>query len=104
MLPNSLKNTIVSLIKEKCGNCTIYLFGSYAYGNPAPASDLDIAVIMDRVESKTAKAIELWKSLRDVPLPKDIVVASKEEFDFYKYEAGSIFRTIAQKGVVIDDK
>jgi len=103
MIPQSVQKEIVSRIREKCGKCTIYLFGSYAYGNPSPGSDIDLAVIMKQVKSKIAKAAELWDSLRDVPLPKDIVVASQEEFDFYKNEAGSIFRTIAQKGIILDD-
>jgi uncharacterized protein len=102
MLPINLKNLIVSRITQLCGKCTIYLFGSYAYGNPTLSSDVDIAVIMDNVESNIAKAAELWDALRDIQLPKDIIVASKEEFDFYKLEAGSLFRTIAQKGIVIN--
>jgi len=104
MIPQSVQKEIVCRIKERCGKCTIYLFGSYAYGNPSPGSDIDLAVIIKQVKSKIAKAAELWDSLRDVPLPKDIVVASQEEFDFYKNEAGSIFRTIAQKGIILDDE
>jgi uncharacterized protein len=102
MLPNNIQNIIVSRITRLCGKCTIYLFGSYAYGNPSLSSDVDIAVIMDNVESNITKASELWDALRDVDLPKDIIVASKEEFDFYKIEAGSVFRTIAQKGIILN--
>jgi len=57
---------------------------------------------MDKVESNTAKAVELWEELKEIPLPKDIVVASQKEFDFYKTEPGSVFRTIAQKGVLLN--
>jgi len=102
MLPVTIKDILVSRITRLCGKCTIYLFGSYAYGNPTSSSDVDIAVIMDSVESNITKASELWDALRDVDLPKDIIVASKEEFDFYKIEAGSVFRTIAQKGIILN--
>jgi uncharacterized protein len=102
MLPIAIKDLIVSRITQVCGKCTIYLFGSYAYGNPSHSSDVDIAVIMESVESDIAKAAELWEALRDVQFPKDIIVASKEEFDFYKLEAGSLFRTIAQKGIILN--
>jgi predicted nucleotidyltransferase len=102
MLPVTIKDILVSRITRLCGKCTIYLFGSYAYGNPTCSSDVDIAVIMDSVESNITKASELWDALRDVDLPKDIIVASKEEFDFYKIEAGSVFRTIAQKGIILN--
>ena len=96
-----IRDAIVTRINRLCGACTIYLFGSYAYGNPTPGSDIDIAVIMEHVESNVAKASELWDGLSDMPMPKDIVVASRREFDFYRNEAGSLFRTIAQKGIVL---
>ena len=102
MLPVNIKDLIVSRVTQLCGKCTIYLFGSYAYGNPTISSDVDIVVIMDSVESNISKAAELWDALRDINLPKDIIVASKEEFDFYKMEAGSLFKTIAQKGIVLN--
>lgn len=102
MLPVTIKDILVSRITRLCGKCTIYLFGSYAYGNPTRSSDVDIAVIIDSADSSVSKASELWDALRDVNLPKDIIVASKEEFDFYKVEAGSVFRTIAQKGIILN--
>lgn len=92
---------IVSTVKRLCGECTVYLFGSYAAGTATAASDIDIAVVMDRVESKIAVAAELWKALSDIPYPKDIVVASREEFEFYRNEPGSVYRTIADKGTVL---
>jgi predicted nucleotidyltransferase len=101
MLTQKIKEQIVSRIVHFCGNCTVYLFGSYAYGNPTESSDVDIAVIMDQVESKVEQAAKLWNELKDIPFPKDIVVASQEEFEFYKNECGSIFKTIAEKGVIL---
>ena len=101
MITDSLKELIVSRILQLCGKCTIYLFGSYAYGNPMPSSDLDIAVIMDKVESRITKATQIWNALRVIDIPKDIVVVSRQEFDFYKNEAGSIFKTIDQKGIAL---
>jgi uncharacterized protein len=98
MLAYELKNLFVDRIAKLCGKCTIYLFGSYAYGDPSPARDIDIAVIMERSESSIAKSAELWEAFRDVPLTKDFIVASQKEFDFYKNEPGSIFKTIAERG------
>lgn len=63
--------------------------------------DVDIAVIMNHVESKIEQAAELWNELKDIPISKDIIVASQEEFNFYKNECGSIFKTIAEKGIVL---
>ena len=101
MISNSLKEFVVSRIRTLCGECTIYLFGSYAYDNPTVESDLDIAVIMDHVESKIKQAVDVRNVLKSAAMPQDILVASKAEFEFYRHEAGSVFRTIADKGVVL---
>lgn len=103
MITNELKKHLVNQILNQCGDCTIYLFGSYAYGTPDIQSDLDIAVIMDRVESKIQQASELWNALKDTEIPKDIVVASRAEFEFYRHQAGSVFKTISDKGVVLHE-
>jgi predicted nucleotidyltransferase len=101
MIARSVQQEIVRRIRQVSTPAKIFIFGSYAYGNPTPDSDIDIAVIMEDVESNVAKASELWDALSDMPMPKDIVVASRREFDFYRNEAGSLFRTIAQKGIVL---
>ena len=101
MISDTLKKFLVSRIRTLCGECTIYLFGSYAYGNPTAESDLDIAVIMDHVESKIKQAVDLRNVLKGTAISQDIVVASKAEFEFYRHEPGSVFRTIADKGVVL---
>mgnify|MGYP006306424957 CR=1 FL=1 len=100
-LTPELRNRLVAGVRRLCGECTIYLFGSYAVGTAGPSSDLDIAVIVDKVGSKIDMAAQLWKELSDIPLPKDIVVTTSEEFRFYRNEPGSVYRTIADKGQLL---
>jgi predicted nucleotidyltransferase len=101
MLHDSLKNRIVERIKSVSSPVRVILFGSYAYGSPRPGSDIDILVIEEKINSKMAEINKLLTALRDIPFPKDIIVASQDEYDFYSKEAGSVFRTVAEKGVVI---
>jgi predicted nucleotidyltransferase len=101
MLSNAMKELLIKRTKQLCGKRTIYLFGSHAYGTPDFSSDIDIAAIMDHVESNVALAAALWDVLKDIPFPKDIIVASKDEFDFYRKEAGSLLKTIAEKGEIL---
>ena len=74
MIAEALRHLLVDRIRTLCVSCTIYLFGSYAYGNPTAQSDLDIAVVMDHVESKIQQATNLWNVLKDTGIPKDIVL------------------------------
>jgi len=101
MISESLKKEIVDKITSSVNPDKIFLFGSYAYGSPTPDSDLDLAVIIQDVKFKHKESVKLYKLLRGIGLPKDIIVSSLEEFDFYKNEPGSVFKTINEKGVVL---
>jgi len=101
MLSEKLQSEIVKRIVDTIHPLKIILFGSYAYGNPAPDSDLDLVVITDAPLPKRQTSIALWNLLGNIPLPKDIIVTSRDEFDFYSQEAGSVMRTANEKGVVI---
>ncbi|CCJ34471.1 nucleotidyltransferase domain-containing protein [Caloramator australicus] len=60
----------------------IYLFGSYAYGNPTQESDIDLCIVVsENIISKRDILRLIRKSLVDVAdFPIDILVYSKEEF------------------------
>jgi predicted nucleotidyltransferase len=101
MISETMKKEIVDIITSSTNPSKIILFGSYAYGNPTPDSDLDLAVIMPDVQSKHKESVKLYILLRGIGLPKDIIVSSLEEFEFYKHEPGSVYKTINDKGVVL---
>ena len=101
MLPIALQETIVKKIVDAVKPVKIILFGSHAYGNPTANSDIDLLIIEDHVISKRKQSAKIWGLLSDIPLGKDILVASQAEFDFYRHEAGSVFRTASEKGIEI---
>ncbi len=41
----------------------IILFGSYAYGNPQPESDVDLLVVMDTSMGETCQGVEILKGI-----------------------------------------
>ena len=79
----------------------IYLFGSYAYGEPNKDSDLDIYVVVpDSVKANPLDVgadirLSLWKKSR---LPLDILVGTSSTFNRRKTGA-TIQRTVADRGV-----
>lgn len=101
MLSELLKSTIIEKIKKVCSPVSIILFGSYIYGTPDQNSDIDILILEREIKSKVEEINKVISALRDIPYPKDIVVATLDEYEFYRKEAGSIFRTISEKGEVI---
>ncbi len=75
----------------------IILFGSYAYGNPTPDSDVDLLIVMDFEGRNPHKATEIWMATRP-PLPVDLMVRKPDELRS-RLELGDVFlRDILEKG------
>jgi uncharacterized protein len=95
---DTIKETILKNVTAKY----IYLFGSYAYGNPTEKSDIDIyLVIPDNVVNVT----EIYtKIMVDLSLKKiffvDLLLNRESVFNIRKTE-NILEETIFQKGKVI---
>ncbi len=57
----------------------IILFGSYAYGNPTPDSDLDILIIQETESRPAERVLRISRLLRPRPFPMDILVRTPDE-------------------------
>ena len=79
----------------------IILFGSFAYGNPTAESDLDICVVEKEYENRWEEKAKIRELLKDIKVPKDILVPYLEEYEFYKNEYGSAYKDIEDRGVVL---
>ncbi len=98
MITDTLKNIIVDNLVHSIHPQKIYLFGSYAYGEPNSDSDLDILVIKDDFDKKIEIKRAMRKALSEIDMPKDLLVARSDEFEFYRHETGSVYQTISEKG------
>ena len=79
----------------------IILFGSHARGEAGPDSDVDLLVVMPFLGSKREKQIEIRLALQGIPIPKDIVVTTPEEFRWRQEIPGTIERPAAREGKVL---
>jgi predicted nucleotidyltransferase len=95
-LKQELVNRLITLNPEK-----IILFGSYVYGNPDENSDIDICVVNSGKSAKLEVKRAVRSLLKDLKIAKDILTPSKEEYDFYKNEFGSVYKEIEEKGKVL---
>ena len=78
----------------------IILFGSYAYGRPTPASDLDLLVIMQFDGDPLEQAVAMLNRL-NVLLPIDLLVRTPEQIR-HRLEMGDRFmRDIVERGKVL---
>lgn len=84
----------------------VILFGSYAYGQPTPDSDVDLLVLKAIDRNSTADATAIRKALRPLRhsstnLPLDIMVRDPDNFR-QRVEQGAAFHAeIAHRGLVL---
>jgi predicted nucleotidyltransferase len=68
----------------------VILFGSWARGEASRDSDLDLLVVLPLAESRHRIALRLLKALAGLPVPKDVIVLSPEEWELKRDIPGTI--------------
>ena len=94
-------STIVDRIVESFQPSQVILFGSHARGTATEWSDVDLLVIMANVSDKRRTAIEIRRALGDLPVCKDIIVATSEEVARCGHLVGTVLRSALREGKVI---
>ena len=68
----------------------IFLFGSYARGDPREDSDLDFLVVEETVKSRRREMVRLHDAVRPMRIPVDIVVVSSQAFREWEDVPGTV--------------
>lgn len=79
----------------------VILFGSWARGVAGPNSDLDLLIIMPFDQSRAHIALRILRALAELPVPKDVVVLSPEEWHKHQALPGTLAYAAAQEGIVL---
>ena len=95
-----IRETIINKFNPK----KIYLFGSYAYGNPKEDSDLDLLVINDTDKNTNKLAFEISKSLFPRNYGLDIICCNENSFNEKLKNRWVIFSEIASKGKLLYER
>ncbi len=82
----------------------LVLFGSHARGTATESSDVDLLVILSNVSDKRDTAIEIRRALGDLPVCKDIVIATPEEVTRCGHLVGTVLRSALREGRVIYER
>jgi len=79
----------------------ILLFGSRARGDYKEDSDWDILIVTrDKLDAE--KKLNFWYEIyRNLDLPSDIIIVSKEAFEKHKKSRGFVYRYALQEGIVV---
>ena len=99
----SLRPAIQKIVRELSPQ-KIVLFGSYAYGNPNPHSDVDLLVIMETDQSYKERSWAVSRLLLPRPFPVDILVKTPGEVE-EALESGDFFlEEILSRGKVLYER
>ena len=99
-LPGAIERIVSHLNPEK-----IILFGSYAYGNPTPDSDVDLLVIMRTKAKEIDRYVAVSNLLYPRQFPVDILVKTPREIEKESQKKGNFFlREILTKGKVLYER
>ena len=101
-LPRAVQRIVFELKPEK-----IILFGSYAYGNPTPDSDVDLLVVVETDGKNKEVYRAVSKILYPRQFPVDILIKTPEEVEAALKggtDNGFFIREILKKGKVLYDR
>lgn len=99
------KNVINEVVRRLVGVYhpkEIYIFGSYAWGQPTDESDLDLLVIVeDSKQKRYERPVPGLLALFGLNISKDLIVSSEEEFSKSTQDASSFYSKIKQEGKLV---
>ena len=77
----------------------IWLFGSYAWGEPRTESDLDFVVVVpESDQSPLRRAQRAQSCLWGIPMAMDVLVPTKKDFERVRHLKGSLTYKIINEG------
>jgi predicted nucleotidyltransferase len=89
---------LVRRIIEIAQPLRIILFGSAARGEMGPDSDIDVLVVMPEGVHRRRTAQLLYRQIRGLGVPFDIVVATPDDLERHKDNIGLVYQSILQEG------
>lgn len=98
-LPKAVQRIVRALHPEK-----IILFGSYAYGNPTPDSDVDLLVVMKTRASRKERFLAVSRLLMPRPFAVDIIVMTPQEIKTALKQGNFFIDEIVSQGKVLYER
>jgi predicted nucleotidyltransferase len=99
-----LVEEIVRRIVETLSPHKIVLFGSQAWGDARPESNIDLLVIADSTQPRYRRSAPLYGALSDILMPMDIPVYSPEEVQEWSEVRQAFVTTAVREGKVLYEK
>ncbi|MBT3602079.1 MAG: nucleotidyltransferase domain-containing protein [Candidatus Latescibacteria bacterium] len=94
----NILNQLVQHIVEIVDPLKIILFGSAVRGEMGPDSDIDVLIVMPEGVHRRKTAQLLYREIRGLGVPFDILVTTPKNLEKHKNNIGLIYQTILREG------
>ncbi|MXZ46493.1 MAG: nucleotidyltransferase domain-containing protein [Chloroflexi bacterium] len=101
---DTIVTTMVERIAERFAPERIILFGSRARGDAKESSDVDLLVVMPDGTDRREAAVEMRRSLRRMPVSKDIIVTTPDHIARRGHVIGTVLRPALREGKVLYER
>lgn len=101
MIDQLLIEKATALLREAARPQKIILFGSYGRGEAREGSDVDLLVIKSNVKDRVAEMARLNRVLSPLRIAVDLLVVSRETFDYWADTPGNVYFQAIQEGKVL---
>jgi len=102
---DSIIQEIVDTIVREVDPETVILFGSHARGNARAESDVDLLIVENEpfgpARSRRKETARLYLALRQLPIAKDLLLYSRDEFERFKDVSNHIIGRAQREGKVV---
>ena len=99
---------MVQVIVDEVDPEQVILFGSRARGDAAAGSDVDLIVIesapFGEGRDRGAEETRLWRVLAKFHVPKDILVYSRDEVDYWRDSLNHVLARALREGKVLYER
>ena len=93
-------NDAAKILQQQLRAEEVWLFGSQARETEGPDSDLDFMVVVPATqEPRYRREQQAHTALRHLPMPKDVVVMTREEWDRDATCGTSLASTVRREGL-----
>ncbi len=104
----ALLQRMTAAIVDEADPERVILFGSRARGDAGPDSDIDLIVIEAEPfgpgRDRRAEAVRLWRALSGFRVPKDILVYSRDEVDYWRDSLNHVLARALREGTVLYER
>lgn len=102
-IDKSVRDWVSTLVSNRSDILRVGYFGSYAKNEWGVGSDLDIIVIITQ-SNKPFWQRSLEFDLTNLPLPSEILIYTRDEWEEMRKERRSFYQTVEQEAVWIYEK